>query len=192
MLVSLQSRTFISFWRFAVTVCARRILPFAFLPITPSTRAHIKARADCFKAPAHEGNRITLLYARFESVYWSWCAEEPEDGEWESQRVVIINANDCYGNSGTSDAFAPGQKTETEQGAGSWESGAPTKARVSCRRSGKKQDHNGSPKLNTQQKFKANKKLDKEKSFLVRFQFANLFLLICGISSFGRTLTATL
>jgi len=70
---------------------------------------------------------------------------------------VIINANDCYGNSGTSDAFAPGQKTETEQGAGSWESGAPTKARVSCRRSGKKQDHNGSLKLNTQRECKAKK-----------------------------------
>jgi len=48
-------------------------------PITPPTRAPIKVTLDCFKA-AHAGNRITLLYAQFESVYWSWCAEQSEVG----------------------------------------------------------------------------------------------------------------
>jgi len=75
---------------------------------------------------------------------------------------VIINANDCYGNSGTSDAFAPGQKTETELGAGSWllEAGGSNKGKgVLAKKREETGDHNGSPKLNTQRekKFRNNR-----------------------------------
>jgi len=95
---------------------------------------------------------------------------------------VIINANDCYGNSGTSDAFAPGQKTETELGTGSWElgagcwkRGAATKARVSWRKSGKKQDHNGSPRQNTLREIKfRNNRWNDSKEFPRMYATTNL------------------
>lgn len=90
--VSLQSRTFISFSAVAVTVCSRRDRSLA--------RPKLKFKHIALKLICTKSNNLALCSIRIAEALWLRVviADARTDSGKSSQRLVIINANDCYGN----------------------------------------------------------------------------------------------